>query len=265
MTGMSVCRQALGRICCILFISCVYCAEVSATVREIASQPQIWRRAAAVLPTVAERLPEPGRRVAFVGCGTSWFIAQSAAWLREAAGHGESDAFSASELPDGRSYDMIVAISRSGTTTEVVRCLEAVRGTPTVAICAVADTPVVDTADAAIVLDFADETSVVQTRFATAVLALLREHAGQSIAEAAEEAEVVIAEPLPLDPSDFEHFVMLGHGWRSASPPRRRSSAARPDRRGRRHTRSWSTGTGRSASPARRRSCGSSGGATRAS
>ncbi|MHB8241659.1 MAG: SIS domain-containing protein [Solirubrobacteraceae bacterium] len=186
---------------------------MSVTSQEIASQPDIWRRTAALLPAVADKLPKLGQRVAFLGCGTSWFVAQSAAWLREAAGQGESDAFSASELPAGRSYDLVVAISRSGTTTEVVRCLEALQGTPTVAICAVADTPVPAAAGEAIVLDFADEASVVQTRFATASLSLLRAHFGESIAEAAAEAERVIADSLPVDPSDFEQFVMLGHGW----------------------------------------------------
>jgi fructoselysine-6-P-deglycase FrlB-like protein len=186
---------------------------MSVTDEEIASQPEIWRRAAALLPDVAEKLPAPGQRVAFVGCGTSWFIAQSAAWLREASGQGESDAFSASEMPAGRSYDLVVAISRSGTTTEVSRCLEALEGTPTVAICAVAGSPVPEAAVEAIVLDFADESSVVQTRFATGALAMLRTHFGESLLEAAEEAERVIAAPLPIDPSDFEQFVMLGRGW----------------------------------------------------
>ena len=34
-----------------------------------------------------------GASVAVVGCGTSWFVAQAYAVLREAAGHGETDAF----------------------------------------------------------------------------------------------------------------------------------------------------------------------------
>ncbi len=186
---------------------------MSVTAEEIASQPEIWRRAAALAPDVADRLPARAQRVAFVGCGTSWFIAQSAAWLREAAGEGESDAFSASEVPAGRNYDLVVAISRSGTTTEVSRCLEALEGTPTVAITAVAGSPVTDAAGRSIVLDFADETSVVQTRFATGVLALLRAHLGDSLLQAVEDAEGVIAAPLPVEASDFEQFVMLGRGW----------------------------------------------------
>ena len=73
-------------------------------------------------------LPRPGERVAVVGCGTSWFMAKAYAALREQAGHGETDAFQASEFPLGRRYDRVVAITRSGTTTEVVDLLEAIGG-----------------------------------------------------------------------------------------------------------------------------------------
>ena len=53
------------------------------TEAEIASQPDCWRRAAALAPDLAHLLPAPGERVAVVGCGTSWFIAQSFAAARE--------------------------------------------------------------------------------------------------------------------------------------------------------------------------------------
>ena len=69
------------------------------TEAEIASQPDCWRRAARCAPRSAGLLPAPGERVAVVGCGTSWFIAQSYAVPREAAGLGETDAFAASEMP----------------------------------------------------------------------------------------------------------------------------------------------------------------------
>ena len=48
-----------------------------------------------------DRLPRAGERVAFVGCGTSWFVGQALAALRESRGLGESDAFSASECRAG--------------------------------------------------------------------------------------------------------------------------------------------------------------------
>jgi fructoselysine-6-P-deglycase FrlB-like protein len=192
----------------------VYCSEMSVTEQEIFSQPQIWRKALEVLPEVAERLPAAGERVAVVGCGTSYFIAQAVAAIREAAGHGETDAFVASEMPTARPYDSVLAISRSGTTTEVVRCLEAVpESTRAVAISAVPDTPVLETATDEIVLPFADEVSIVQTRFATTSLALLRAHVGQDLSPALADAEHGLSIPLAVDPADFEHFVFLGHGW----------------------------------------------------
>ena len=145
----------------------------SLTAGEIASQPDCWRRTAARAAELAAALPRPGERVAVTGCGTSWFVAQSCAALREAAGAGETDAFAASEFPVGRRYDRVLAITRSGTTTEVLRLLARLAGTtPTCAVTADPRTPVLDAADRVAVLDHADERSVVQTRFATSVLAL---------------------------------------------------------------------------------------------
>src|SRR6201992_1263190 len=126
---------------------------MSVTREEISSQPQMWGEVADLLPRVAGRLPASGERIAIVGCGTSYFVAQAVAAAREAAGHGESDAFVASEMPAERLYDRVLAISRSGTTTEVVRCLEALpSGVRSLAISAVPGTPVLDAADEAIVL-----------------------------------------------------------------------------------------------------------------
>src|SRR5690348_9438526 len=98
---------------------------MSVVAREIDSQPSVWREAQKLLPDVASKLPASGSRVAIVGCGTSYFMAQAIAAAREDAGQGETDAFAASEMPKARRYEMVVAISRSGTTTEVVRALDA--------------------------------------------------------------------------------------------------------------------------------------------
>jgi len=187
---------------------------MSVTREEISSQPQMWRQVADLLPQVARQLPAAGERVAIVGCGTSYFIAQAVAVARETAGHGETDAFVASEMPAGRPYDVVLAISRSGTTTEVVRCLESLPdGVRSLAISAVPGTPVIDAADDAIVLAFADEASIVQTRFATTALALLRAHLGHDLSAAIADAQTLLDQPLPAQPDGFEHFVFLGHGW----------------------------------------------------
>src|ERR671932_1202414 len=106
------------------------------TAAEIASQPDLWPKAGALASEVVELLPSHGARVCVIGCGTSLFMAQSWAALREAAGHGQTDAFPASELPSGRRYDVLVAISRSGTTSEVVHALGRELAERTVAIVA---------------------------------------------------------------------------------------------------------------------------------
>jgi CRISPR-associated protein Cas5a/b/c len=187
-------------------------ADMGATAEEIRSQPDAWRRAAELVPEVASSLPATGERVLAIGCGTSWFMAQSYAATREAAGLGETDAATASEAPGARPYDRVVAISRSGTTTEVARALEGM-ATPSVAISAVAGTPVPERADAGVILDFADERSVVQTRFATTALVLLRAHLGIEPAAAIADAGIALAGPPPVDPGAIDHAVFLGHGW----------------------------------------------------
>lgn len=180
---------------------------------EIASQPESWLRAAQLVPQVRALLPVIGERVAFVGCGTSWFVSQILAHWRETAGQGESDAFTASEVPDRR-YDRVVAVTRSGTTTEVVELLRRLQGrTPTVAVTADLHTPVVGVADAVIDLSFADERSVVQTRFATSVLALFRAALVPTLGGLVEQAHFVLNQPLPPELVEAEQITFLGQGW----------------------------------------------------
>ncbi|SDJ03916.1 Fructoselysine-6-P-deglycase FrlB with duplicated sugar isomerase (SIS) domain [Frankineae bacterium MT45] len=191
--------------------------EASATIshieREIHRQPDAWRRADG-LGRTSPALPRTGERVAVIGCGTSWFIAVAYAALREGLGLGETDAFAASEFPAGRGYDRVVAISRSGTTTEVVRAIEATAA-PVTAITALADSPVAAVADETILLDFADEESVVQTLFATTALMLLRGGLGVAAEGAIAGARAVLAgdHPLPAGAGECQQISFLGQGW----------------------------------------------------
>jgi fructoselysine-6-P-deglycase FrlB-like protein len=181
---------------------------------EIASQPALWRKAAALAPAVVGRLPAPGEPAVAIGCGTSHHIALAYAALREERDQGLTDAAIASELPRHRSYGRVVAISRSGTTTEVLRTLEGLRGKiATVAVTAVPDSPVASSADDAVVLDFANEESVVQTRFATTALALLRANVGDRLETAVASGDAALASALPAEPVGFRQFVFLGQGW----------------------------------------------------
>jgi len=179
---------------------------------EIASQPDCWLQAAKL--SASPGLPTDGERVAVAGCGTSWFMAKAYAGLREQLGHGETDAFQASEFPYGRHYDRVLTISRSGSTTEVVDLLKALRGkVPTTVITADPDEPAAAVADEAVVLDFADELSVVQTRFATSALALLRAHLGADLEPIAADAEIAVRMPLPVHPALAQQITFLGRGW----------------------------------------------------
>ncbi|MGV9454073.1 SIS domain-containing protein [Streptomyces sp. NPDC003635] len=182
--------------------------------KELAGQPECWTRAATEAPAHGGALPAPGERVAIVGCGTSYFMAQSAAALREGAGQGETDAFAASEFGRGRSYDRVVALTRSGTTTEVLELLRGLKGgTRTTAITADPRTPVMAAADDVVVLDYADERSVVQTRFATTALTLLRAHLGLHTEAVVDDARAALAAPLPEGLVDSGQFTFLGRGW----------------------------------------------------
>ncbi|MGW8742068.1 SIS domain-containing protein [Streptomyces sp. NPDC055794] len=181
---------------------------------ELNSQPECWTRAAAEAAGHTAALPAAGERVAVVGCGTSYFMAQSVAALREGAGQGETDAFAASEFPRGRAYDRVVALTRSGTTTEVLELLAELKGsTRTVAITADPRTPVMAAADDVVVLDFADERSVVQTRFATTALTLLRAHLGLHTDAVVADARTALAAALPEGLVERTQFTFLGRDW----------------------------------------------------
>ncbi|MFJ3923176.1 SIS domain-containing protein [Streptomyces sp. NPDC090022] len=182
---------------------------------ELSTQPACWERAAELAPARRTVLPQPGERTAIVGCGTSYYMAQAAAALREDAGHGETDAFPASEFPRHRRYDRVLALTRSGTTTEVLDLLAALRdaGVRSTAVTADPATPVTGLADDLVVLDFADEESVVQTRFATTALTLLRAHVGAHTAAVADDGRAALAEPLPAGLEDCGQFTFLGRGW----------------------------------------------------
>ncbi|MGW5238544.1 SIS domain-containing protein [Monashia sp. NPDC004114] len=185
---------------------------------EIATQPDDWARTIGRLDELAGVLPQPGERVATIGCGTSWFMGQAYAARRESLGQGATDAFAASEHRLARGYDRVVVISRSGTTTEVVAVIDELRasGVPHVSIVATPGTPVAQESWSTILLDDVDEKSVVQTRFATTTLALLRASLGEDLRPVVEQARAVLAED-PTSALDtllsVEQVTFLGRDW----------------------------------------------------
>ncbi|MGD0875662.1 MAG: hypothetical protein ABSA14_11845 [Acidimicrobiales bacterium] len=151
-------------------------------------------------------MPARGERVAIVACGTSYYMARAHAALREDADESETDAFVASELPAGRRYR---GARRAGRTRDrdPYHCYYRER-----------KPPIVRAARPVVLLDFADEDPVMQTRFITSVLVLLRAHLGSKTGPLIDDARRVIAATLPegalelavirgVDPNHFRHLA----------------------------------------------------------
>ena len=186
----------------------------SATAREIASQPEIWRQALALDAAATAALPRTGESVLGIGCGTSYYILDAYARRRQQLCGDLTRASIASELDEVVRYDRVLYLSRSGTTADVLQADRQLAGSsPTVAICGTPGTPLVTQADASVLLPFADEASVVQTRFATTALLLLRKSLGEDVSGLPAAAEQALADDLPLDPGRHRHVVFLGSGW----------------------------------------------------
>ncbi len=97
---------------------------------------------------------------------------------------------------------------------------------PTLAITGDPVTAIVDAADAVVALEFADERSVVQTRFATTTLALLRASLGDDLGPVAGDAEQALG--VPIEPLVAGHPGELpGPRLDDGSGPRGGAQAAR--------------------------------------
>jgi glucosamine--fructose-6-phosphate aminotransferase (isomerizing) len=158
--------------------------HASHTYREILSQPATWR---ATLAAAEARRPEiaalrrDGRApaVLFTGCGSPFFLARSAAAIYQQVAGAPAQASPGSDLmlfPElalAARPELLVAVSRSGSTTEVLRAVAAFRersAGPALAITCYEGTPLAAVAAPTIVAADADEQSVAQTRSFTAML-----------------------------------------------------------------------------------------------
>ena len=182
---------------------------------EISTQPANWMAARSTAERNGGVLPRPGEKVAVVGCGTSLYMAQAYAALREEQGQGVTDAWTPTEARIDRGYDRLLAITRSGTTTEVIDLLTRVNGKiPASVISSSPGTPALELAEP-ILMPEVDEKSVVQTRFATTALAMLRWHLGHDLSLAAEQAQRIIdAGVSGFGPAlTADQLTFVGRGW----------------------------------------------------
>jgi len=195
---------------------------MSFLMEEVASQPECWAQAIELAAAAGPALPAAGERVAVIGCGSSLNVARCYAAMREAAGQGETDAYPASEVSTARSHDRLLYISRTGTTTEVLEAIrQAPSGVVTTAITADPTAPLAREAQRVVLLDFANERSVVSSRFITSAIVLLRAHLGAGVpgAEVSSlpgQAAGELSRPLPAGLAGHTEFTFLGRGWAAA-------------------------------------------------
>jgi len=212
------------------------------TRQEIFSQPEAWASALAVLDQARRSIQEldpAGRfgQVLFTGCGSTYYLALAAASLAQELTGVPCRAFPASELwlYPGSAYPagptLLVAVSRSGETTETLRACEAFvadRRGELVTLSCYGDMPLAGMGRLNLALPSGQERSVAQTRafstlyLVTVALALLwagREDLFASLAGLPEAGRRVLeryaslAAELGRDAS-LDRFYWLGSGPR---------------------------------------------------
>jgi len=213
----------------------------SNTWKEIISQGNVWREALRSLAT-SPRIPDVleqarGRdKWVFVGCGTSFYLAEAAAltWMsltgQTARALPGSEVLLYPELvrAEGAGLQAVV-ISRSGKTSEAVRAASVLRqelSVPTLGITCAENSELEKTCDSSIVLREADEKSTVMTRSFTSMLITLQylaaRRAGNTafaeqlglVAEHFEQQILSVAEKMEafVDANSFADYVFLGQG-----------------------------------------------------
>jgi glucosamine--fructose-6-phosphate aminotransferase (isomerizing) len=155
------------------------------TWQEILSQPQVWRATLQVF--AAGRAALEGfldqadfDQILVVGCGSTHYLAHTAAATLTHCGGIPARALPASELwlfPDivSASEAMLLAVSRSGTTTETLQALDRFREAgngPALTVTCYPQSTLAQQADFALVAPDGQEQSIAQTRSFTSMLLL---------------------------------------------------------------------------------------------
>jgi glucosamine--fructose-6-phosphate aminotransferase (isomerizing) len=159
--------------------------EAYVTLQEILSQPEAWEAVLGELEQQAAALKnywQPGRmqEVIFTGCGSTYYLSRSAAEIFKGKIGALASAYPASDLylfPEiGLSEGVsrtLVAISRSGETSETLRAVDQFRlrdHGPVYAITCYEDSPLAKKASVSLVARAAHEKSVAQTRSFSSLL-----------------------------------------------------------------------------------------------
>jgi glucosamine--fructose-6-phosphate aminotransferase (isomerizing) len=144
------------------------------TYQEIVSQPPAWSQALQAASRAPLPRPESYGHVFFTGCGSTFYLALAASALYQLLTGRLSRAVAAGELllnadtvMDGvDSPALLIAVSRSGTTTETLKAAEAwkTQGRGELVMVGTCDGPLARMADVAVLIEKAQEESIAQTR-----------------------------------------------------------------------------------------------------
>jgi glucosamine--fructose-6-phosphate aminotransferase (isomerizing) len=192
---------------------------MGATEQTIFDQFSYWRKAAGALAP----LPKAGL-TAFVGCGSSYNLAMTLAATANAAGW-QAVAVPGDEWTNrrgaywaGTGTVQVVAISRSGETTETVAAARASRaaGIPVIGITVETDSSLAANSDRVVAAATDKREGIVMTTSASLMLQLGLQLAGHAITEAAIAAAEALLRAVdakvPAKLGGHSHFVYLGSG-----------------------------------------------------
>jgi len=170
--------------------------QQSATLTEIMSEPAAWQMALRELrqdSTIARIVEDSRNRTEwlFIGCGTSFYLAEAAAnsWTlltgQRARALPGSEPLLFPELALAKEPKLqAVIISRSGKTSEALRAAKVFKSEfhlPTIGITCAPNTPLGEICDATIRITSADEKSTVMTRSFTSMLLALQHLAARTV------------------------------------------------------------------------------------
>ena len=214
----------------------------SCTLDEILSQPVIWHDTQRVVirerATIRRFLDSNQHdETIFVGCGTSYYLALAAASMYALVTGQKTKAVPASEVilfadsvfPNVGNGTMPVLISRSGTTTEILRAADTIKqrlGDVTIGISCRSDSELAQRSTFPLVSPAADEKSIVMTRSFTSMLLLIQYLAAirankrdfeRELAQLPEHGEGVLNKATEMtrqiiENGSYSKFVFLGQG-----------------------------------------------------
>lgn len=197
------------------------------TFKEIQEQPEILKKVLNKEKEIEKILPLTDReRVAFIGCGSSYYLPMAVAYHVRRKMNIPAYAFTGfgtfkypnTRFEKNKDY-FIIAISRSGESSETISALESFKDKThfkTASVTCEAGSTITKLSDASLILEFVNEKSIVMTQSTTSMILSLQiamEDKGlEVIPELLKEVLDNASDSFDrLNLNAFEHFIYLGY------------------------------------------------------